>query len=62
MWLRGSGLHPPGKGREQEKGGKAELKVTSSWDSIMPSARDTEVMCIDRARNSGLSVTHKALS
>ena len=28
----------------------------------MPSARDTEVMRIDRARNSELSVTHKALS
>ena len=62
MWLRGSGLHPPGKGREQEKGGKAELKVTSSWDSIMPSAHDTEVTHVDRAQNSGLSVTHKALS
>ena len=60
MWLRVSGLHPTGKGREQEKGGKAKLKVTSSWDLIMPSALDTEVTRVDRAQNSGLSV--RALS
>lgn len=52
---------PPGKGKEEEKGGKVELKVMNTYYSIMPSACNTGVTHRDGALNSGLCVTYEAL-
>ena len=54
------GLRPPGKGREEEEGGKAELKVMSNCYLIMPSACDTEVTHGGRALNPEFHIPYQA--
>lgn len=52
---------PPETGKEEGKGGKAELEVINNDYLIMPSACDIEIAHGDGALNSGLYVPYQVL-